>query len=178
MPSVPQVSVSTSPSNTLGPWGTWAGTFHPRVGRGWGREGMQSPWVTMGTGGTVRAWCIGRKVPLGEPPPPITTTRTLSASPSPSETTEAAALGRMLSFYYKRRNQDFLVPGNPVPSWMTEPRPGQQTSSRPRPHTPSLVTSPLPPEPPLCQPRRRTKATVDSGRWAEGTGGPRESLSR
>lgn len=77
---------------------------------------MQSPWVTMEIGGRVRGWCVGRKVPLGEPPPPVTTTRTLSASPSPSEITEAAALGRMLSFYYKRRNQDFLVPGNPVPS--------------------------------------------------------------
>lgn len=145
MPSVPQVSVSTSPSNTLGPWGTWAGAFHPRVGRGQG-AGRDAPdpvsWVTMETGGRVRGWCVGRR---GEPPPPVTTTRTLSALPSPSETTEAAALGRMLSFYYKRQNQDFLVPGNPVPSWMTEPLPGQQTSSRPRPHTPSLITSPLSP---------------------------------
>ena len=168
MPSVPQVSVSTSPSNTLGPWGTWAGTFHPRVGRGWGREGMQSPWVTMGTGGRVRAWCTGRKVPLGEPPPPITTTRTLSASPSPSETTEAAALGRMLSFYYKRRNQDFLVPGNPVPSWMTEPRPGQQTSSRPRPHTPSLITSPLSPRTAPLSAKEENKSHC--GLWTLGRG--------
>ena len=57
---------------------------------------MQSPWVTIETGEGVRGWYIGRKVPLGEPPPPITARQTLSASPRPSETTEAAALGRML----------------------------------------------------------------------------------
>ena len=71
--------VNTSPSNTLG--GTWAGAFHPRVGRGWGAGRDAKPRVTTETGEGVRGWCIGRKVPLGEPPPPVTATQTLSASP-------------------------------------------------------------------------------------------------
>ena len=79
MLSVPQVSVNTSPSNTLG--GTWAGAFHPRVGRGWEAGRDAKPRVTTETGEGVRGWCIGRKVPLGEPPPPVTATQTLSASP-------------------------------------------------------------------------------------------------
>ena len=99
MLSVPQVGVNTSPSNTLG--GTWAGAFHPRVGRGWGAGRDAKPRVTTETGEGVRGWCIGRKVPLGEPPPPVTATQTLPSQHHPSETTEAAALGRMLSFYHK-----------------------------------------------------------------------------
>ena len=79
MLSVPQVSVNTSPSNTLG--GTWAGAFHPRVGRGWEAGRDAKPRVTTQSGEGVRGWCIGRKVPLGEPPPPVTATQTLSASP-------------------------------------------------------------------------------------------------
>lgn len=71
--------VNTSPSNTLG--GTWAGAFHPRVGRGWGAGRDAKPRVTTETGEGVRGWCIGRKVPLGEPPPRHCHTDPLSIAP-------------------------------------------------------------------------------------------------